>query len=609
MGELYFERFSGLNLAAALRNDPAALISGKNFLIDDDNGVRKSFGSGLAYDGHSLKGIKSIFFHNQIASLLFLHGLDKTTDTPKLKVFDGAWREIGSGLFDDINSIWAVSYKTDPYMFWGNHAGYFDISMEGKSFPDTANTATSTVALKLVDASASFWTLGVTKWMRVHNVTDDTYATILAVEDDNTLLLDTDIMVSGEEYRIVHDGFVDLDQINRAWYLQNGGTESVYQPIQGLSPLIHFNALWIVGTGDYRNTLIRTKAFSNIFYDLYTGNLPAINYVSVGGDDSVSGATDDYLTGAAEWDADVFVTKRFSCHRVVGQISNYRSVLVNPKVGCRYPETMKATKSGIIFLSNFRDGFYLFNGGLANISRPFIDKYLLRLKEGDLVCAGYVFNRYYVASLGDITLVFDTDQNAWTVIEETYAGFAEDGTNSICVKNTYTTTVSQVEDPERPGEDQDVLLLTPTESNLYAFDMGGSFEKDADGLNGSDLDFEIKTPHLDCGSKGRKKVFDRLTLLVDSGEPLVTVDVDIDGHIYDDIRTAIDINPLWEASDYYKDDFSVKPAQAISFDLMGMQSGYTISFKIKSSSQAEFKIFGGVLYYRWTGKKTEENEP
>ena len=63
-------------------------------------------------------------------------------------------------------------------------------------------TTTSTTANKLVDSGADFVTDGVVAGQIVYNTTDDTYSTITAVDDLNTLSLRRDIMASGETYKI-----------------------------------------------------------------------------------------------------------------------------------------------------------------------------------------------------------------------------------------------------------------------------------------------------------------------------------------------------------------------------------------------------------------------
>lgn len=68
--------------------------------------------------------------------------------------------------------------------------------------PRETGTATSTTADKLVDTAADFVTQKVVVGDTVYNTTDDTEALVTAIDDLNTLSLDTDIMVSGEAYEV-----------------------------------------------------------------------------------------------------------------------------------------------------------------------------------------------------------------------------------------------------------------------------------------------------------------------------------------------------------------------------------------------------------------------
>lgn len=66
----------------------------------------------------------------------------------------------------------------------------------------TNGTTDSTTADKLVDSTADFVTDGIAIGDVVENTTDSTYAVVTAIDDLNTLSLDTDIMVTAEDYII-----------------------------------------------------------------------------------------------------------------------------------------------------------------------------------------------------------------------------------------------------------------------------------------------------------------------------------------------------------------------------------------------------------------------
>lgn len=65
-----------------------------------------------------------------------------------------------------------------------------------------SGTATSTVANQLVDSSGLFITDGISIGDIVTNTTDDTTARVLTVSSETVLILDSDIFVSGENYKI-----------------------------------------------------------------------------------------------------------------------------------------------------------------------------------------------------------------------------------------------------------------------------------------------------------------------------------------------------------------------------------------------------------------------
>ncbi len=76
-------------------------------------------------------------------------------------------------------------------------------------------TTDGTTADHLIDASEDFVALGVLVGYTVKNITDTTYALVTAVASGD-LTLDTDIMVSGEDYQIIpYKEFTFSQQVNR----------------------------------------------------------------------------------------------------------------------------------------------------------------------------------------------------------------------------------------------------------------------------------------------------------------------------------------------------------------------------------------------------------
>ncbi len=86
--------------------------------------------------------------------------------------------------------------------------------------PRSTSVTTSTTADKLEDTEAAFTTDGTAIGDTVYNTTDDTTALVTAIDDSDTLSLDTDIMVSGEGYKILAstpNTFPVLDMANKTW--------------------------------------------------------------------------------------------------------------------------------------------------------------------------------------------------------------------------------------------------------------------------------------------------------------------------------------------------------------------------------------------------------
>ena len=77
------------------------------------------------------------------------------------------------------------------------------INIPNVAGPTVSGTTDGVTANKLVDSTASF-TSNLLGYI-VYNTTDDTVATVTAVDDAGTLSLSADIMASGENYTIYAD--------------------------------------------------------------------------------------------------------------------------------------------------------------------------------------------------------------------------------------------------------------------------------------------------------------------------------------------------------------------------------------------------------------------
>jgi len=408
---------------------------------------------------------------------------------------------------------------------------------------------------------------------------------------------------------------VDLDEENKAWFLSEGGVESNYIPIRGFSPVIHFNALWLAGVGEMRNAVLFSQNFKNIFYDIYTGNLPALNFVSVGGDDSSSGATEDEITGIAEWGSDLFVGKNRSIHRIVGTGSDqYKAIPINADVGVGYGGSMQHTRAGIIWLEDRENGFWLYNGQLQNISKAKIDGFVGEIDSDGFISSGVFRGRYYYLSINaSTTLVYDTEMQSWSKEDVSYGGFARYGVNRkkfVAAHNEYSTAVTQVIDPARPADYQDILKKEYVGCDIVEFlTDSGARKLEDDGSGGEELSFSAQTPFFFMEAPTSMKTFYECIVMYSSAQPELLVDLDIDGkRFYRDLKINVDPRPRFDLSHYGVDSFENIPFYTGKLLLPWEATGYSMSLIFKESSKFNLKIHNIIIYYLVKGRYSEEKE-
>lgn len=129
-------------------------------------------------------------------------------------------QRIGGGVTDGANSggstlsaatwytvgmTWSVGRGTNDFMWTINKgSSWGGDGVEGiASMVVDSGTTDGTTANKLVDSTQNF-TSTVSTGMIVINTTDSTQTTVTAVDNNSTLSLNDDIMVSGETYKIGH---------------------------------------------------------------------------------------------------------------------------------------------------------------------------------------------------------------------------------------------------------------------------------------------------------------------------------------------------------------------------------------------------------------------
>lgn len=99
----------------------------------------------------------------------------------------------------------------------------------------TTGTTTATTANKLVNAGADFNAEGVLIGSIVHNITDDTWTSVQAIDSATQLSLVVDIMTSGEDYEI----FIwrEVFGFDHSWDI--GGNAAQFNGIGNYSALLH----------------------------------------------------------------------------------------------------------------------------------------------------------------------------------------------------------------------------------------------------------------------------------------------------------------------------------------------------------------------------------
>lgn len=162
------------------------------------NGMFRSasaFNQPLSFDTSLVQSFSAMFY----AALAFnqdisAFNLESATTLENMFKSSLVWSTLN---YDNFLVSAAAQNVADSLSFHAGDAKYTE------SIADTGTTD-GTTASKLVDSSQNFNTW-VTVDDIVHNTTDDTYAIITAIDDDTTLSLSADIMVSGEDYVIQHD--------------------------------------------------------------------------------------------------------------------------------------------------------------------------------------------------------------------------------------------------------------------------------------------------------------------------------------------------------------------------------------------------------------------
>jgi len=112
-----------------------------------------------------------------------------------------------------------INHKDKMWLSYDSSEGVVRIGLV-TGVPRTTSITTSTTADKLVDTEAAFTTDGTCVGDQIYNTTDDTTALVTAIDSDSTLSINSDIMTSGEGYKVLASSpntFPVFDLIDKSW--------------------------------------------------------------------------------------------------------------------------------------------------------------------------------------------------------------------------------------------------------------------------------------------------------------------------------------------------------------------------------------------------------
>ena len=148
------------------------------------------------------------------------------------------------------------------------------IPIPAPDLPVLSGTTTAATANKLVDVGADFSNVNVNDI--VYNTTDNTSATVTAIDTETILSVSADIFTSPEGYEIFLGGPNGSSRINSAegCLLYVGSNASIVQDIQPTNPVAPG-----VGSADPRYVNIRVKTISG--NSITFENFPVGNYLPI----------------------------------------------------------------------------------------------------------------------------------------------------------------------------------------------------------------------------------------------------------------------------------------------------------------------------------------
>lgn len=195
-----FSKFSDVTMARTINWYPVKSSSGKNELIlmptpgwGSTSSVSPSSGTGCRGVVHN--NLLSLYGNTAFVNTTAVTGLTTTGTYGRMYGCSGG--NLASPTEYDIFCADSAVYVVSGVVSSAYHGWKLD---GGNATP--ASTASATTANKLVNTVGTPFATGVYPGMVVHNTTDDTYATITAVDSSTALSINSDIFTIGEGYEI-----------------------------------------------------------------------------------------------------------------------------------------------------------------------------------------------------------------------------------------------------------------------------------------------------------------------------------------------------------------------------------------------------------------------
>jgi hypothetical protein len=597
--------FRGLNTVSNTAIQPNEFSDGRNFVIGKDGYVERSKGSRKVFSGWSISQLEDLYYHDDQTDYLLAFG-----DTGTLEFYtSGAWNQASRGVLitSDIAAGATSIPVADPTLF---RVG------DSVEVQDSDNAETATVS---AIGSTAITVGALTNAYTAANLAFVTNNTTRAKDNmhfgqlaDFSSYLKNPVWANGSEFFWLSTSnsplatgaktALSFDDWNKNYFLNNGGSVDNYVSVIGNSVAVQHSRMWLSGAGEHSNIVMFSQQFNRTFYDIGLGNLPFLQYVNVGGDESGVGSTEDEIIAIRAVGDSVLVLKGKSVHQIIGKTAiQFDSIQLTDSVGCTSKRSVITTKRGVIWFGD--QGIWLFNGSqLQQISNPRVESIVQRyVNTGHRITASYINDRFYYLSLDTslglektgISLRYDLDLDVWSIEDVGYVATTDK------VNKNYAISY----------DGSDILEL----------EYGYTREADEDGDNGDNYDFEIQTPFIDVGNNAAEKVFYEVALFAKSAENKIPLEYSIDGINDRSQDASFDSRPLFNHAyfsgmgnapttvrNYKSAEFDTIPYYKMLYDLDIASTGYSISLAVRKETEHNIRIKEIVVYYNVRRSYREE---